>query len=139
MKKILFVCTGNTCRSPMAQAIFNSKCPDGYISDSAGISTTDGRPVSQNSLLALKDIGLDIEHTSRMITEQDMIDFDYIIGITSDHARMIAAVFPEYAQKVYAFPAEVTDPYGRNLDEYIKCRDIINNGIDAIIKELTNE
>ena len=58
MQKILFVCTGNTCRSPMAEKIFNHRAPSGYRAASAGIVTRDGKPISENSRLALEEIGI---------------------------------------------------------------------------------
>lgn len=138
MKKILFVCTGNTCRSPMAEAIFNSLSPDGFVSSSAGISTTNGRPVSENSVKALEEIKLFTSHTSVQIDNNIIKDYDYIIGITSNHAIMLSKFFPEYKDKIFSFPCEVSDPYGRDLAAYRKCRDLIIGGVEAIIKELNH-
>ncbi len=139
MKKILFVCTGNTCRSPMAQAIFDHLAPDGFCSNSAGITTSPGKPVSENSLIALSQLGISCKHSSLPLSSQLMNEYDYVVGITADHAKIISAIFPEYKDKVFAFPADVSDPYGRNLSEYIKCRDMIYDGVQKIIGEICHE
>ena len=136
MKKILFVCTGNTCRSPMAEAIFNSLSPSDYTSYSAGISCSDGKPVSENSVLALSEIGIVTEHSSVMVNLPLLEQYDMIIGITENHARALISAFPELKERIYAFPCDVGDPYGQNLDAYRKCRDTIYEGIKEIIENL---
>lgn len=136
MKKVLFVCTGNTCRSPMAEAIFNSFCNKDSISFSAGIYASEGRPVSENSVLALSEIGLETTHRSTLVTSEMMKEYDYVVGITKNHAEILSQNYPEYKEKIFAFPCEVSDPYGQNLDAYKKCRDKIYNGVKAIINEL---
>lgn len=123
----------------MAQAIFNELCPQGFLADSAGISTSFGKPVSDNSVRALDQINISIDHSSRMITQSDFSEFDYIIGITAAHARVLSEAFPQFKSKIFAFPADVNDPYGSNLDEYVKCRDIIYDGVKKIIGQLENE
>ena len=139
MKKILFVCTGNTCRSPMAQEIFNDLAPEGYKASSAGITATDGRKISENSLAALKEIGLSCTHTSERLTEDHMKEYDIIVGITSDHARVITQLYPDYRDKIFAFPCDVSDPYGGDIVLYRRCRDKITEGVKSIIEALKNE
>ena len=136
MKNILFVCTGNTCRSPMAEAIFNHFAPEGYSAFSAGIYASDGKAISDNSIAALAEIGISASHTSVKINEQLMSKYDYIVGITSEHAKILTGLYPEFAKKIYSFPREVSDPYGMDLDAYRKCRDLIYDGICDIIKEI---
>ncbi len=133
---ILFVCTGNTCRSPMAQAIFNKYAPDGYTSSSAGITASYGRPVSENSLIALCEIGLSCDHLSERLGERHLEEYDMIVGITADHARMIASLYPDFKDKIFTFPTDVSDPYGGDLVLYRRCRDKITDGIKKIIGAL---
>lgn len=120
----------------MAQAIFNSKCDKDFIADSAGLSTSCGKPVSENSVLALKEIGIEIYHTSKQINESIAREYEYIIGITQNHANILKNTFPNLQSKIYAFPIDISDPYGMNLGEYIKCREKISEGIDLILNEL---
>ncbi len=123
----------------MAQAIFNEYAPEHLVSSSAGITATDGRPVSENSVLALAEIGLSCNHLSEQLNEKHFEEYDIIIGITADHARMIASLYPQHKDKIFAFPTDVSDPYGGDLVLYRKCRDMIADGVKKIIGALENE
>lgn len=135
MVRYLFVCTGNTCRSPMAEAIFNAQAPHGYHADSAGAVTRDGKPISENSRLALSEIGIVSEHTSRLINEEMVKDHDRIVGLTSEHTALLKQRFPAYADKIVSFPIEVSDPYGCDLATYRRCREQISEGIRVLLRE----
>lgn len=139
MKKILFVCTGNTCRSPMAEAIFNAAAPGGFCAFSAGIAAPCGKPVSENSVSALKEIGIQTNHKSVPVTKELLEDYDYIVGMTGNHANKLIADYPDFTEKIFAFPFDVGDPYGCDLAVYRKCREQIQHGIDMIINEFCNE
>ena len=139
MKKVLFVCTGNTCRSPMAQAIFNQYAPEGFVASSAGITAFDGKDVSENSRIALGELSISIDHRSEKLCRAHLEEYDYIVGITSDHARVIASLFPEFKDKIFAFPVDVSDPYGGDIILYRRCRDKILDGVKKIIGALANE
>jgi len=135
----LFVCTGNTCRSPMAQAIFNECAPEGFVASSAGITASDGREVSENSRLALDEIGISVDHKSEKLCKKHLEEYDYIVGITADHARVITSLFPEHKDKIFAFPVDVSDPYGGDIILYRRCRDKILDGVKKIIGALNDE
>lgn len=141
MKRILFVCTGNTCRSPMAMAVFNNAATvDGidYIADSCGLYA-ESSPVSQEAKNALSDIGITLDYTSKQINEDLVKSADYIFGITRNHARSIIAMYPQYADKVYMFPEDISDPFGGNIDVYKTCLNEISDGVNEIIKKLTEK
>ncbi len=123
----------------MAQAIFNKYTADGFVASSAGITASDGRPVSENSVLALDEIGISIDHKSEKLSEKHFAEYDYIIGITADHARVIAGLFPDFKDKIFAFPCDVSDPYGGDIILYRKCRDKIVEGVKKIIGALEND
>lgn len=122
----------------MAEAIFNRLAPTPYTAYSAGISCTNGKPVSENSLIALSELCIRVEHSSVMINESMMREYDMIIGITENHAKMLMSVFPEYKDKIYAFPVDVGDPYGQDLDAYRRTRDTIYEGVKTIIESFKN-
>ncbi len=135
MKKILFVCTGNTCRSPMAHAIFDSLTKDipFVCADSAGIYGDGVSGISSNASAVLKSNGIDFTHTSTPLTEHAVKDACLVFGMTESHARHIAAMFPQYADKIFPFTVDVADPYGGDIETYTECFKQIKEGIGRII------
>lgn len=139
MKKILFVCSGNTCRSPMAEAVFNDSAEregvDAHAS-SAGLFTRDGLAYSDNSAAVLKDEGIELSGSSRQITESMVKESGAVFGLTSSIAASLIAAFPKYADKIYSFPVEVADPFGGDIVEYKRALGEIKDGIGRIIAAL---
>lgn len=120
--RVLFVCTGNTCRSPMAAAVLNAVAPDRYIASSAGLSCSNGKAMSENSRLALKAAGYDVpEHSSRLLTREIVAENDITVGISSAHFMVMLQAFPEFAGRFETMPHDISDPYGHDLDTYKKC------------------
>ena len=115
----LFVCTGNTCRSPMAAALFNRYfANDTRSATSAGLAA-DGSPLAGNARLALLEEGITpAPHISTPLTEELMDAATQVIGVTARHADSITWAYPAYAAKITALPADVPDPYGGDLTVY---------------------
>ncbi len=136
MKKVLFICTGNTCRSPMAQALFNRYAQDNGIdavADSAGIAAAEGMPASENSIIAMKEIGVDMsEHSAKVISRPLLDAADLIVCMSEGHAELLKAA--GYASIV--FGKGIPDPYGYKLDEYRTCRDRMYEAMESIAKQL---
>jgi protein-tyrosine phosphatase len=150
-KMILFVCTGNTCRSPMAEALCQSLLKkkglaSEYDCSSAGVYAYEGDSASYEAISVLKKSGLDIsEHYARTL-DLDMIRNSYIIlTMTKDHKRMILDVFPESADKVYTLKEyaeydrndwDISDPFGFDEKAYFTCMSEIENAIFKIFDKL---
>ena len=126
---ILFVCTGNTCRSPMAEGYLNSLKIDGVNVRSRGLSVG-FQKISDNSLKALKEIGIDMsEHISKPISKEDVLWADKIYCMSEAHKMAILPIAPD---KTYLLGNGIPDPFGGDLDEYKICRDSIIAEIDSL-------
>ena len=131
---ILFVCTGNTCRSPMAEGYLRSKKLGGVTVLSRGLAC-DGSPVSLNSKTAMAEVGIDISgHISRQITDRDIKDADKIICLSPSHrAVLLSAGVPQ--EKLYILGKGISDPFGGDITVYRRCRDEIFAAIDELQKD----
>ena len=108
MIKILFVCTGNTCRSSMAGAIARDLVQKKGWSEeqvmvlSAGLAAVPGAPAAPEAVKAMEEQGLDLkEHRARSITPQLVEEADLILAMTRDHKRRLLAQFPQHRSKIY--------------------------------------
>lgn len=131
---LLFVCSGNTCRSPMAEGIFKKMTEDldGFVCSSAGMSFNNNAPVSANAAEVCKEIGVDIsQHRSRSINFFDYEVTDLFVVMTYYHAEsLLMAEIPE--NKIYILDGGIPDPYGSDLETYRKCRDLIIQGLKTL-------
>ena len=97
MKTILFVCTGNVCRSPMAEALFHRAAQGRgeFRVLSAGLGALDGQPPTPHSVEAMRELGIDIsEQRSRALTAGLVREADYIFGMTRNHVDTIVLLYP---------------------------------------------
>jgi glycine hydroxymethyltransferase len=147
MKKILFVCTGNVCRSPMAEGLFRHavKGRGEFRVLSAGVGAIEGQPASAFAVQALAELGIDISaHRSRMLTAELVNQADYIFGMTHGHVEAITLLYPQAAEKAFllrefdetldVFEKDIPDPIGGSFDVYLECRDQIEQGIASMLK-----
>jgi RpiB/LacA/LacB family sugar-phosphate isomerase len=147
MKTILFVCTGNVCRSPMAEGLFRhaTKGRGNYRVLSAGLGAVNGQPPSENAIRAMRDLGVDITaQRSRMLTAELVNQADYIFGMTHSHVDAINLLYPQAAEKTFllrefddtldAYEKDISDPIGCSYEVYANCRDQIEQGIATILK-----
>lgn len=133
---ILFLCTGNTCRSPMAEALMKRKCQDLGIDincSSCGTLAFPGDMASENSIKAMDELGIDISsHRSRRLSQYLLDQTDLFVAMTHDNAMAIKSVMPE--SEVIVLGGGIPDPYGQDLDAYRLCRDKINAALDELLK-----
>ena len=131
--KVIFVCTGNTCRSPMAEGIFKSLVQDKeYSVKSAGLSAAEGIPPTQNAVVACGEIGIDIsEHKSEPFVYDESTDL--FVAMTMEHALYLTQLkVPK--NKIYVL--DVSDPYGGDIEVYRKTRDQILKALKTLLEKI---
>ena len=150
MVKVLFVCLGNICRSPMAEYVFKDKIKkegiEKFYIDSAATSSEEiGNSIHYGTRNKLKEMNIDYgNHLARQITKQDYEKFDYIIGMEDRNIKGIKRIVGEDTEnKIYKLldfsknPRDIADPwYTGNFD---KTYDDIVEGLEAFLYYLKNE
>jgi glycine hydroxymethyltransferase len=152
MKTVLFVCTGNVCRSPMAEGIFRHAVQGRgeYRVLSAGLGALDGQPPSAHAIQAVKELGIDIaSQRSRMLSADLVNQADYIFGMTHSHVDTVMMLFPSAAEKTFLlrefdetlehFEKDISDPIGGSYEVYLTCRDQIEQGMVSLLRFLEQE
>ncbi len=126
--KVLFVCSGNTCRSPMAEGYLSSKNSENLTVSSAGF-ISEGEKVSKNAVAVMKEIGIDISaHRSRLINA-DMLSADRIFCMSESHKQALLS-FGVSENKISVLSGGIPDPFGQDINAYRVCRDRIVAAID---------
>lgn len=151
MKKILFVCTGNTCRSPMAAVIFNSVAKEqglDWVAESAGVAAVGDRPASENAVKAVAEIGLDLSgHRTRFLPSLDLNEYAMFVALNDEHYQILQSIgIPDgmlrllrrapNVNDIYDLRQGIVDPYGGDLNAYRKCRDEIIGAVKMLITTL---
>lgn len=132
MKNIVFVCTGNTCRSPMAEGYLKSKKPTGYEIISRGLAT-DGSPAAQSSVNVMLEAGIDItKHISKQMSYADAEKADVIVCMSASHADTLEALGID---KLKCYVLGIPDPFGGDIETYRACRDNIFEAVDELIED----
>lgn len=138
---ITFICTGNTCRSPMAEGIarkiISEKYPDSGITvSSAGLNTCNGSPASQHSIDACREIGIDLlNHRSRLINQEIADNTDLFAVMTQAHANFLRQCSVP-AEKIIVPGSGVPDPFGGDLEQYRACRDSLVKAVEELLAEI---
>ncbi|MEO2015220.1 MAG: low molecular weight protein arginine phosphatase [Fuerstiella sp.] len=146
------MCTGNTCRSPMAEAMFRHLacqywgCSEDELRKhnmdvlSAGVAAADSAPASQEAIQVLKQKGIDLsQHLSRQVTEEMLAMSDLVLTMTSGHLQMLQNERPDLASRMRLLREEgcgISDPIGGGIEDYQHCASEISDCLKSILDEL---
>lgn len=152
MKKILFVCTANICRSPMTEAIFNALASDAgmpYEARSAGVAALVGEPMAPNAVVVLEEVGVHAgEHRARQVNEPMLEEADLVLAMTPKHVAALQRFSAGSSEKVrtllgYAHDAPdlegISDPYGQSLLTYRASIRRIYEGVEMLMARLRDQ
>ncbi len=145
--KILFVCSGNTCRSPLAEAIARRMFSVAGRSDvdvsSAGTQAWDGSSASDGAILVGIERGLDLsEHRSRMITPEIVTESDLILAMSPQHVARIKELNSDASAHLLAGYATgddgrtIQDPFGGDLDSYRETADDLERELAGLLERI---
>lgn len=153
MTKVLFVCMGNICRSPMAEGLFRHAIKEGGLEgqveiDSAGTHSYHvGSPPDPRAQQAIQKRGVDISgQRSRLVAERDFAEYDYILVMDgANHAHLIRRAPPEHHDKIRRLLSfsrkypnlDVPDPYYGGVDGFEENLDMIQDAVQNLVREIS--
>ena len=146
LKHVVFVCTGNICRSPMAEGLFRAMVQGraDFVVESAGVHASMGQRASQHTIAALKEVGVDLsQFRSQPLTKALITEATHLFVMTEGHREIIEALYPKAAEKTYLVTEfcadddlrgeDLPDPIGLGKAVYTATREILQRALPSVI------
>jgi protein-tyrosine phosphatase len=151
-KKVLFVCTANVCRSPMAEAIFDALAEErglAWRAESAGVAALVDEDITPNAHAALEEVGIYAPtHRARQVDEAMLGEADLVLGMGPRHVATLRRRFGDLSERVYTLPEYalgappeegIPDPYGQTMTAFrASVRQLLEH-IEGLVKRLERE
>ncbi|PEA88331.1 low molecular weight protein arginine phosphatase [Bacillus thuringiensis] len=142
MKRVLFVCTGNTCRSPMAEALLRHHGGDRFEVQSAGVFAYPGSDASVYAKEALAEKGISINHAAQQVNETLLDWADIVVTMTENHQHIVLGHYPSVEKKLNTLYGltegigkDISDPFGGSLSIYKKTLDEMEKLVQTLLKK----
>lgn len=146
--KIMFICTGNICRSAMAHWLLKKKLEERNIKNvevySAGIYAVEGDTSTYEAIEVMEEYGVDLKkHRATKVQNSNIKDMDIILCMTLSHKRDLIYMYPELKEKIYTLKeyvkdekngVEIRDPWGYDIVTYRFCASEIDACLDKLIE-----